>query len=124
MRAATRKIGSLYDEALAPFRINVAQYSLLRKIQRLQPVSLTQLGHDADLDRSTVSRNVRVLEKAGLAATAKGELDQREAMASLTPLGERTLNEALPAWEKSQQAMEARLGAEKLKLLEEILGAL
>ncbi len=124
MRAAARKIGSLYDEALAPFDINVAQYSLLRKIQRLQPVSLTRLGHDADLDRSTVSRNVRVLEKAGLAATAKGELDQREAMVSLTPFGAQTLDEALPAWEASQQAMETRLGAEKLKLLEEIFRVL
>lgn len=121
MRAATRRIGSLYDDALAPFGINIAQYSLLRRIQRLQPVSFTQLGHEVDLDRSTVSRNVRVLEKAGLAVTAKGIADHRESVVSLSGQGEKTLADTLSAWEKCQETMEARLGPDHLKVLREIV---
>lgn len=124
MRAATRKIGSRYDEALAPFGINIAQYSLLRRIQRLQPVSFTHLGLEVDLDRSTVSRNVRVVERAGLAITGRADDDLREATVSLTPLGEITLNNALPAWSECQRAMEARVGPENLRVLSEILTAI
>ncbi|WP_198672187.1 winged helix-turn-helix transcriptional regulator [Pseudogemmobacter bohemicus] len=63
MRDATRRIGAVYDEALAPFGINVAQYPLLRRIGTLQPVSFTRLGHERELDRSTASRNTRVPKK-------------------------------------------------------------
>lgn len=61
-RTATLKIGAVYDDALALLRINVAQYSLLRLVQHRQPVSFTGLGRIAEFDRSTVGRNVRVLE--------------------------------------------------------------
>src|SRR3546814_9299626 len=66
LRSAARKVGSIYDEALAPLGVNIAQYSLMRTIARRQPVSFTELGHFAQLDRSTVSRNVRVLDRLGL----------------------------------------------------------
>ncbi len=120
LRTATRKISSLYDEALAPFGINIAQYALLRRIERLQPVSFTQLGHVADLDRSTVSRNVRVLEKSGLVSTGRGKDDQREAVVSLAAPGVATLERALPVWQACQARMEARFGAETLRALEAI----
>ncbi len=68
LRIATRKMTALYDTALAPTGINVAQFSILRTIERRQPVSLTELGRLLALDRSTMGRNVRVLEKQGLVA--------------------------------------------------------
>ena len=83
LRAAARKTTALYDSALAPVGINVAQFALLRRIERAQPVSLTELGRLADLDRSTVGRNVKVLERLGLVRLASAE-DQREAPVTLT----------------------------------------
>jgi DNA-binding MarR family transcriptional regulator len=65
LRTATRKVGAVYDNALAPLGINIAQYSLLRLVEHCQPVSFTELGRIAELDRSTVGRNVRVLERMG-----------------------------------------------------------
>lgn len=121
LRAATRKIGSVYDSALAPLGINIAQYSLLRAIERLQPVSLTELGHNTELDRSTVGRNVRVLERRGLAETERGENDQREAVVSLSAGGRHILDEARPHWDNCQREIESRLGAVKLTALHEIL---
>lgn len=124
MRAATRRIGAVYDEALAPFGINIAQYSLLRRIEALQPVSFTRLGHEQELDRSTVSRNARVLEKARLVAMGRGEEDQREAVVSLTPQGVAVLEAARPAWEVCQARTEARIGAAGLDLFRKILQSL
>ena len=66
LRAAARKTTALYDEALEPAGIGVAQFSLMRRIERAGTVSLTELGRRAELDRSTVGRNVRVLARMGL----------------------------------------------------------
>src|SRR3546814_14066313 len=77
--SAARKVGSIYDEALAPLGVNIAQYSLMRTIARRQPVSFTELGHFAQLDRSTVSRNVRVLDCLGMVAVTRRGEDHRKA---------------------------------------------
>jgi DNA-binding MarR family transcriptional regulator len=111
LRVAARKVSALYDDALAPFGINIAQYSLLRKIERLGGASLTDLGRLAELDRSTVGRNVRVLEKDGLVENARGE-GQREAQVRLTRKGADLLKRAKPAWDKCQRQLEDRLGAQ------------
>lgn len=123
LRAATRKISSIYDEALAPSGINVGQYSLLKRVQRFQPVNLTDLGHQLDLDRSTISRNVRVLQKEGLIEMAPGEADRRETSVALTPEGEALLGIAAPLWAECQSMMEAKLGPVKITALQEILRA-
>jgi hypothetical protein len=37
LRTATRKVGAVYDNALAPLGINIARYSLLRLVEHCQP---------------------------------------------------------------------------------------
>lgn len=109
LRAATRKTTALYDEALAPAGIGVAQFSLMRRIQGAGTVSLTELARLAELDRSTVGRNVKVLERMGLLAeTAAG--DQRETTIMLTEAGRETVRRGRPLWEEAQRRVEAALG--------------
>ncbi len=55
LRKASRKVSSYYDEALAPLGVNIAQFSLLRNINRTAPVSLTDLAARVELDRSTLA---------------------------------------------------------------------
>lgn len=124
LRTATRKIGAVYDDALTPLGINIAQYSLLRIIQRRQQVSFTELGRVAELDRSTVGRNVRVLERMALVETGRGEDDQREAVVTLTVRGTQVLEAAAPLWDECQREIETRLGSAKVKALREILRAI
>lgn len=121
LRRVTRKLSAVYDLALEPFAINIAQYSLLRAIAREQPLSLTTLGRRTELDRSTVGRNVRVLEKLGLVVTRRSEDDQREAVVSLTAQGADTIHRAFPAWENCQRDIEAKLGAGKIDTLRTLL---
>ncbi|HSI40879.1 MAG TPA: MarR family transcriptional regulator [Xanthobacteraceae bacterium] len=124
LRKATRRLGSAYDEVLAPFGINIAQFSLLRMITRSGPLSLTELGRIAELDRSTIGRNVRVLERMGLLKTGRGEDDQREAVVFLTARSTQVFEEATPAWEHCQRTIELQLGDEKIAALHEILRAI
>lgn len=124
LRKATRRLSAAYDDVLAPFGINIAQFSLLRMIKRHGPVSLTELGRVAELDRSTVGRNVRVIERQGLVKTGRGADDQREAMVTLTPAGTELLKVTIPLWEDCQAAISERLGAPRVDALRDILSAI
>jgi DNA-binding MarR family transcriptional regulator len=114
---------SLYDDALAPVGVNIAQFSLLRNVARGEPVSLTELGQRIELDRSTVGRNVKVLVKAGLLDLSKGK-DQREAMLALTDNGRRVLADGAPLWEAVQRKVERVLGSNGSKELQDLLQAI
>ena len=82
--------------------INLAQFSLLRNIKRHGPLSLTRLGEIVELDRSTLGRNVRVLERMGLVNALSAGADQRQAVVGLAADGVATLDRALPLWEEAQ----------------------
>ncbi|MCQ4632879.1 MarR family transcriptional regulator [Shinella sp. CPCC 100929] len=119
LRMANRKLSALYDDALEPMGINIAQFSLLRNVERRQPVSLTELGRQLELDRSTLGRNVRVLERMGLVRFGQGD-DHREALVLLSERGVETLRASVPLWEACQDDVAGRLGPEKLALLTEL----
>lgn len=124
LRKAARRVSTRYDTALAPFGINIAQLALLRMVAAKAPLSLTELGRLAELDRSTTGRNVRVLERAGLMKTVRSDDDQREAKVRLSKKGEEVLAASQAAWTACQKAMEAKVGPEQMSLLNDVLGAL
>lgn len=109
VRIAARKTTALYDSILEPAGVTLAQYSLLRRIERAGMVSLTKLGKLAELDRSTVGRNVQALEQLRLVRLGPAK-DQREAAVRLTPAGTEALRRAAPLWEEAQRRVEAALG--------------
>ena len=109
--------------SLSLLGINLAQFSLLRNINRHGPVSLTRLADLTELDRSTLGRNVRVLERMGLCAPADAA-DKREAAIALTPDGKRILAAAEPLWATTQTDIRTRIGAQGAAQLEALLGAL
>ncbi len=123
LRAAARKTTAVYDAALAPTGVNVAQFSLLRRIERAAPISLSELGRLAELDRSTVGRNIKVLQRMGLAHVTAGA-DHREATVTLGERGLDALREGAPLWDEAQRKIEARLGAGGATHLRALLDAL
>lgn len=121
LRLATRRLSAAYDVALEPLGINIGQFFLLQTIGGRQALSLTDLGRLTELDRSTVGRNVRVLERMGLVESGRGTTDQREALVSLTIKGRTRMKDALPIWEDTQKAFVARLGPEQAEVLNAML---
>jgi len=123
LRRAARGVSRHYDEALVGFGINVAQFSLLRHLQRLDQPSISVLAESMGLDRSTLGRNVRVLEADGLVALAEG-VDLRNRIVLLTEMGLARLGAATPAWEQAQDALVSNLGEgqrdELVRLLEQL----
>ncbi|QXH52789.1 MarR family winged helix-turn-helix transcriptional regulator [Pseudomonas fakonensis] len=109
LRRAARGVSRHYDEALAGFGINVAQFSLLRSVQRLDKPSITTLAEAMGLERSTLGRNLRVLEAEGLVQLADGD-DQRNRLVLLSEEGRARLQAAQPAWEHAQAQLVTQLG--------------
>ncbi len=122
LRQAARKSSSVYDRALAPLGINVAQFSLLRKIARAQSISLTELARLADLDRSTMGRNAKVLQRMDLIEQTSGE-DHRETHIALTSTGRDLVERGGPLWDQAQDEIEAKLGSEGVEQLLTLLRA-
>ncbi|MFD1199339.1 MarR family winged helix-turn-helix transcriptional regulator [Brucella gallinifaecis] len=123
LRKAARKTSAIYDEALAPLGISVAQFSLLRKISRAGTVSLTELARSAELDRSTMGRNAKVLQKMNLIEPAPGK-DHREASLTLSNEGHNIVRLGEPLWDQAQIEIEKRLGHEGMQQLQMLLDAL
>lgn len=123
LRKASRRVSSYYDDALAPLGVNIAQFSLLRNINRMAPVSLTDLGQRVELDRSTVGRNAKVLERMGLVDIRPGK-DQREATLTVSEAGQAVLREGAPLWDGVQAGIESRLGPDGAEQLRRLLAAL
>jgi DNA-binding MarR family transcriptional regulator len=91
----------------------------LRKIARAGTVSLTRLGQLTELDRSTIGRNVKALEKLRFVRIGPAT-DQREAAVRLTHAGEEAVRRGAPLWEEAQRRVEVMLGtagAEQLQTL-------
>lgn len=112
LRRASRGVTRIYDEALADVGLNAAQFSLLRNLQRLESPSISMLAEAMGLDRSTLGRNLKVVQGMGLVALGEGS-DQRSRQVALSEAGLRVLEQGAPLWEQAQQALAKRLGADK-----------
>jgi DNA-binding MarR family transcriptional regulator len=75
------------------------------------------------MDRTTLTRNLRPLEKQGLLRIELGA-DRRERKVTLTARGERAVAEALPLWEAAQARVTHGFGQERLRQLFTELAAL
>ncbi|MBC9250236.1 MarR family transcriptional regulator [Pseudomonas alcaligenes] len=120
LRRASRSVTKVYDDALAGIGINAAQYSLLKNLQRLGQPSISTLAEALGLDRSTLGRNLKVLEGRGLVLLAGGE-DQRNRLVSLSDAGKACVSQALQVWERAQKHLAERIGSERRALLFELL---
>lgn len=101
-RLAARRITQFLDRALAESGLSTAQLGLLALIAVIDDDTLGALAQRAGLEQSTLSRNLRTLEEAGLIEIAAVEADLRRRAVWLTETGARRLEAALPFWRKAQ----------------------
>ena len=120
VRSAAQKLTRLYDDALSDAGITVTQLSQLNTIRELGSPTLTDLATATGLDRSTLGRNLRLLEKAGLVSLCTGK-DARTREITLTRAGLARLKKGAPLWHNMQTDLTTRLGPEKRQLLNELL---
>jgi DNA-binding MarR family transcriptional regulator len=109
LRRASAGVTKIYDEALRLQGLRLTQFSLLRGLGRLKQATLTELADEVALDRTTVSRGVKVLIDAGWVDATAGETDGREKILKLNDRGRKTIQDAMPLWSKAQARVEKHL---------------
>jgi DNA-binding MarR family transcriptional regulator len=109
LRRASGGLTKIYDEALRPQGLRITQFSLLRALDRLGKATLTELADELALDRTTMSRSVKLLIEAGWVDATAGEKDGREKILKLNDRGRKTIQDALPLWSKAQGRVEKHL---------------
>ena len=102
IRQAARRITQFYEETLQDSGLSVAQLGLMAVIATNEDDRMAALAEQAGLDPSTLSRNLRGLERDGLIEIAAVEKDLRRRAVWLTEEGLRRLQGALPAWREAQ----------------------
>jgi DNA-binding MarR family transcriptional regulator len=112
LRQAALAVTQIYDRALAPSGLKITMFRLLRRISDAGAPTISELARIVELDRSTLGRNLRVLERLGL-VRLDGGTDERSKVVSLTRKGKAAFEKALPLWAEAQAAMKSTLGREK-----------
>jgi DNA-binding MarR family transcriptional regulator len=120
LRRASQAITQKYDEFLEPSGLRISQFALLKHIKLMGPVSVSDLALKIRLDRTTLVRNLKRLEKQGFIAdiAAKGT---RNRQLQLTEQGLEIIAKAAQLWSKAQVFIERYLGEDDLKTLTELL---
>ncbi|WP_370980186.1 MarR family winged helix-turn-helix transcriptional regulator [Agaribacterium sp. ZY112] len=108
LRRVTRLITRHYDEALKPCGINSGQFTLLVALELMSACSITEVAKALDMERTTLTRNLKPMLNDGLINMTSGK--GRARIASLSPSGKQTLDEAKPLWKIAQDKVTEHLG--------------
>lgn len=123
IRRATASVTNHYDSVLAPCGVTVRQYSVLLNIALSEHCSIKDLADMAELDRSTLARNLQPLLHQGLVVDTR-QPGTRNCQLELTEAGKETLECAKRLWAEAQQDFIRKLGDEGLAALEKVLGSI
>jgi DNA-binding MarR family transcriptional regulator len=126
LRRLSRRVTAVYDRELAAAGLRVTQYSMLGLIQReagQAGMPLTALAERLDMDRTTLTRNLKPLIAQGWAELVTSETDARVRLARVTAAGAGAWAAARPHWKRAQQEVNRTLGDDTVERLHQWLDA-
>lgn len=111
VRMAARAVTRLYDQALRPVGLKITQFTVLIAVSLAGSLSITEMAERLGMERTTLTRNLRPLERRGVLALSP-EGYRRVRTATITPAGQALVAQALPLWRQAQETLRAQLGSE------------
>ena len=120
LRQAARHISQIYDNYLASEGLRTTQFSILAKLDRLGPLSINELAKSMVMDRTTLGRAIRPLQRDSLLTIGAGE-DGRTRSLRLTATGKTRLKAAAIKWREAQKKFEMTFGARDAAELRSVL---
>jgi DNA-binding MarR family transcriptional regulator len=124
LQRAARAMARRFDEALRPLDLTNGQFSLLMSLNRPDAPSLGSVATLLALDRTTLTANLKPLERRGLVKVTVDKQDKRGRRLTLTTAGRKLLIAAVPIWQKTHAAAEALLPSKHADTLRRDLQAL
>jgi len=111
-RLAARRITQFLEGRIANCGLSLAQFGLMAHVAAAPDDTLGALIERTGLDQTTLSRNLRNLEREGLVEIVTVETDLRRRAVWLTEAGARRLEAALPIWQKAHAALAKSMAPE------------
>jgi DNA-binding MarR family transcriptional regulator len=124
VQRAARQLARRFDEALKPAGLTHGQFSLMMSLNRPTPPKIGDIAALLAMDRTTVTANLKPLERRGFIAVAADPDDRRSRVLALTKAGRKALAAAVPLWVDAHAALERELPRAALGRLRADLRAL
>ncbi len=117
VQRAARALARRFDDALRPVGLTNGQFSMLMSLNRPVAASMGSVSAVLAMDRTTLTANLKPLERRGLVKVAVDPDDRRSRQLTLTAKGRAVLAEAVPVWKRTHAAIERLLprGADDLR---------
>lgn len=120
VRQLSRIITRMYDDAMRPLGITASQYTLLAQLASRDGITAVEIGHELDIEKSTLSRNLKRLLALGL-IIMDPPAGRRGRGLHLTAKGQITLKDAYPVWQGAQARAVAVMGVDTRGKLDDLL---
>lgn len=120
VRQLSRIVTRVYDDALRPLGITASQYTLLAQLASRDGITAVEIGHELDIEKSTLSRNLKRLLALGH-IIMDPPAGRRGRGLHLTPKGQVVLKDAFPIWQGSQSRAVAVMGSDSRATLDGLL---
>jgi DNA-binding MarR family transcriptional regulator len=106
---AARALARRFDTALRPLGITNWQFSLLMSLNRPEPAPMSSVAALLGMDRTTLTANLKPLERRGLVTMTVDPKDRRSRRLALTNAGRKVLRTALPIWRRAHEDVDRLL---------------
>ncbi len=120
VRQLSRIVTRVYDDALRPLGITASQYTLLAQLASRDGITAVEIGHDLDIEKSTLSRNLKRLLALGH-IIMDPPAGRRGRGLHLTPKGQAVLKDAYPVWQTAQKKTVGAMGSDSRSVLDGLL---
>ncbi|HEV3106165.1 MAG TPA: MarR family transcriptional regulator [Trinickia sp.] len=117
LRQATRFVTQIYERHLDEVGVTPAQFTILAKLSRTPQLTMTELADAMVMDRTTLVRALKPLQRDGYVRTDSAEHDTRTHVFSLTKSGSRVFERASASWRAAQEEFEQKFGRARAKAL-------
>lgn len=110
-RKAARSVSRFYDQMARKTGFTSGQFSVLITVREHDGLTTAELAERLSMERTTLVRNVALLEKKGFLISKPAE-DSRGKAFSVTGQGNKLIENALPLWREAQGRVKDLLGEE------------
>jgi DNA-binding MarR family transcriptional regulator len=124
VQRAARALARHFDDALRPAGLTHGQYSLMIALNQDVPPIMNEVAAALAMDRTTLTANLKPLERDGLVKIAVDQKDKRSRRLIITTKGRATLKAAFPAWKAAHAEIDSTVGVTRVDRLRADLRAI
>lgn len=123
LRKAARAITLLYDNAFKSSGLLSTQFNVLQAIYNIDSMRISDLANKLGMDRTTLTRNLSVLEREGFIKISQGK-DHRARIVTTTQKGRNSVTKTISLWNEVQHKVKDQMGESSWRELMQNLGQL